>query len=248
MDGTAAAETTESMSDLAADSDFTAAFARGDKAALARRDAVLRSLTPPTEQLSTEDTFARLSDDKKLSRLAERRMGKLAQTEREQLDNLHAADATLDQQQAEAAAEAEAAAKEAAAKPVLPLSFAEETPAEKMAEANAMANQIIDTLEIDAPLAEGAIKTLGNSHAGRRMDTGETRKMSAVELAKFEFLLNEKLGENYDDTIEKFEKAVNSLPPKAGAWVRDSIASADPYTASWAVISLVNSLAKGNPK
>ncbi len=221
---TPTAPTVETIPDLLSDPAFMAAFAKGEAAAVARRDAVVRSIFAP-EFFVLDQRRAALGDKAP------------PETEREFLDRQHRYFSEIDRQ---VAAEAAAAAAKSSS---LPFAFAPKVSVAVVSEAKVIAHEALKTLGVDQIFAEGAIKVIEKSHAGRRQDTGVPRPMNERELAKYEFILREKFGEKYDASIGAFEQAVSGLSPKASQWVRDAVHGSDPHSASWFLISLINAMA-----
>jgi len=137
-------------------------------------------------------------------------------------------------------AHAELAALDAqAAEPPLPFSFGEDTPIAEVARANRLAGEVIENLGVDRELARGSVAVLDRAVSARLDDNGVPKPMDDLELSRMEFLLKERLGDNYSAAMDNAEGALQRAGA-GGRWLQQTILSAGPQTAAWALISLAN--------
>jgi len=141
-------------------------------------------------------------------------------------------------EEGDTAARAELDALHAAAHPeLLPLAFDESTPIATVAKAQELAQGTADSLGIAPEFARGSVATLERAVSARLDDNGQPRAMDALELSRMEFLLQERLGDNYDSAMDNVEGALKRAG-KGGAWLQRTILAAGPAAAVWAFQTL----------
>lgn len=120
----------------------------------------------------------------------------------------------------------------------LPFTFPEGAPIAEVVEANTVAEKIIENLELDRELAHGAVAVFEKAHAARLGADGRPRPMDQIELARMEASLQERLGSDYDERMDRFEAMLRKAGKDGGPWLQQAILASGPTTAAWAVLSL----------
>lgn len=148
---------------------------------------------------------------------------------RERMDQLHQAAYPAD----ENADNAQAAGPHGP----LPLTFLPDTPGAQIVEAHKLANETAAALQVDPELARGAVGQLENAIRTRGP---KPTPMNEAELNKFESILRERWGAEYDARTDAAHAALRKAGPRGGVWLQQAILHAGPAAAAWAFETLAN--------
>ena len=107
--------------------------------------------------------------------------------------------------------------------------FGADTPVDQVTEAGRVATATISALGLPPEIARASIKHIEDAIASRGP---APVAMTGTELSKFEFILQQKFGADYDARLDRVEAALKKAGPKGGEWLRIALLHSGPMVAA----------------